>query len=306
MAATLAESLDAFLAHLRDVRRVSPHTLKAYGRDVAELLDWLPDDVPEPGRHQMRRYMVELEERGLAATSVRRKLASMRAFFRYLRDFEARSAPDPSRLVRAPKAPRKLPRVLTESEVDALLGLDFPPDFFGRRDRALLELLYSTGCRVSEAATLRLDAVDEDEGVVRVIGKRNKERLCLLGGPARAAWKAWIPLRAARIRDEQVADCGAAFLNRSARPLSSRWMFETVSRHALRAGIQGRLSPHGLRHSFATHLLDRGADLRTVQELLGHANLTTTEIYTHVSMARLRDVYDRAHPHGSARAAAAK
>ncbi|MBK8976678.1 MAG: tyrosine recombinase [Planctomycetes bacterium] len=296
-----AQPLDRFLAHLRDVRRASPHTLKAYGRDVADFLAWLGDGVPEPGRRQMRAWLLELEERRLKATSIRRKLASVRAFYRYLREFEARDAPDPSRLVRAPRAPRRLPKTLTESEVDALLAQPFPPGFQGSRDRLLLELLYSTGCRVAEAAGLRLGDVDVEDGAVRVFGKGRKERMCLLGGAARTAFEAHLPERRAFLRERKVADCGAVFLNRLGRPLSSRWMLETVAGHARRAGIQTRLTPHGLRHSFATHLLDRGADLRTVQELLGHAHLSTTEIYTHVSMARLREVYDRAHPHGSNR-----
>ncbi len=194
-----------------------------------------------------------------------------------------------------------MPKFLTESEVERLLSVDLGDDFFGTRDKALLEFLYSTGCRVAEAAGTRLRDIELDEGVVHLFGKGRKERLGLLGRAAKDAVDRYLGARSARLREQKAPDPGLLFLNRFGRPLSARWMFETVLRRARAAGIQKRLTPHGLRHSFATHLLDRGADLRTVQELLGHANLVTTEIYTHVSMQRLRQVYDKAHPHGRAR-----
>ena len=296
----LAAHLAAFVAQLRDVKRASPHTVKAYRKDVADFVAGLPPGPAEPGRRELRRWLVQLEEQGLAATSIQRKLASVRAFFRFVRDRRG-ARQDPSRLVRAPKAPRRVPRFLTEAEVDALLGLEFAANFFGARDRAVLELLYSTGCRVAECAGIRLrdlELDDGDGGVVRLFGKGRKERLGLLGGPARRAIAAWLPWRDRRLGERQCPEHGVLFVNHLGGPLSSRWLLELVVRHARRAGIQKRLTPHGLRHSFATHLLDRGADLRTVQELLGHANLVTTEIYTHVTMRRLREVYDRAHPHG--------
>ena len=296
----LARHRQSFVEHLRDVRRASPHTVKAYGRDVDQFLEWFGDAEHEPGRRDLRRYLVELEQRSLVATSIQRKLASLRAFFRYLRDHRGGTS-DPARLVKGPKAPRRIPKFMTESEVTRLLGADFEPDFYGTRDRALLEFLYSTGARVAEAQSTRLREIELDEGVVRVFGKGRKERLCLLGGAARSAIEAHLPLRDQHLRDRGVSDPGHLFLNRLGRPLSSRWMLEAVTRHARRAGIDKHLTPHTLRHSFATHLLDHGADLRAVQELLGHANLVTTEIYTHVSMPRLREVYDRAHPHGKGR-----
>jgi site-specific recombinase XerD len=288
--------LGAFLRELGAVRRLSPHTLRAYRADLEHFLGWLPADCAEPGRLELRRYLVELDQLGLAPTSVQRKLASIRALFRYLRE-RCGIGSDPSRLVRGPKIPARVPRVLSETEVDSLLGLEFGDDFFSRRDRAVLEFLYSTGCRVAEAAAARVVALDLDDGAVRVIGKGRKERLCLLGQPARDALTDYLPTRAALLRARRRTDPGALFLNRLGGPLSSRWLFEIVLRHARRAGLQTRLTPHGLRHSFATHLLDRGADLRTVQEMLGHENLSTTEIYTHVSITRLREAYDRAHPH---------
>lgn len=290
----------SFVEHLRDVRRASPHTVKAYGRDVDQFLEWFGDAGREPSRRDLRRYLVELEQRGLVATSVQRKLASLRAFFRYLRDHRG-VASDPARLVKGPKTPRRIPKFLTEGEVTKLLMATYGDDFYGTRDRALLEFLYSTGARVAEAQATKLREIELDEGVVRVFGKGRKERLCLLGGAARSAIETHLSHRDQHLRDRGATDPGYLFLNRLGRPLSSRWMLETVTRHAKRAGIDKHLTPHTLRHSFATHLLDHGADLRSVQELLGHANLVTTEIYTHVSMPRLREVYDRAHPHGKAR-----
>ena len=299
-AAGLTAQVGAFVAHLRDVRRASPHTLKAYQKDVRDFVAWLPTATIEPNRRDFRRWLVELEEQGLAPASIQRKLASVRAFFRYVRDTRGLQH-DASRLVRAPKAPRRVPRFLTATEVETLLEAPFESDFRGTRDRAILEFLYSTGCRVAECAGTRLGDMDVDEGVVRVLGKGRKERLSLLGSAACDALRDHLPFRAAHVRSRRVPDSGALFLNRLAGPLSARWILEVVARTAVRAGIQKRVTPHGLRHSFATHLLDRGADLRTVQELLGHANLVTTEIYTHVTMRRLREVYDKAHPHGRSR-----
>lgn len=277
---------------------MSPHTLRAYQTDLRDFLAWLPDGGGAPSRLQLRRFLVELEERGLKPATVQRKLAAVRAYHRYLREFEGLDQ-DASKLVRGPKKPRTMPSFLTEAQVESLLGLEFRPDFFGLRDRAILEFLYSTGCRVSEVARVKLSELDLEEGSVIVHGKGRKERLCLLGGPARAALDDYLPARRARLTEQRGGgDPGVLFLNRSATPLSSRWIFETVLQHARRAGIPTRLTPHGLRHSFATHMLQRGADLRTLQEMLGHENLVTTEIYTHVSMRQLREVYDRAHPLG--------
>lgn len=288
----------AFLTNLRDVRDLSPSTVRAYRADLEDFLRWLPATCAMPERLELRRYLAELQQRGLKATTIQRKLATLRAFFRYLREQGIQDT-DPARLVKGPKTPRRIPRFLRVDEVERLLALDFEPTPQGHRDRAILEVLYSTGCRVSEAAGLKLDRLDLREGTVHLLGKGRVERMAILGGKATAAVETYLPARKALLRERQVRDPGNLFLNRFGKPLSARWIFETVVQSARRAGITTRLTPHGLRHSFATHLLDRGADLRTVQELLGHKRLVTTEIYTHVSMARLLEVYDRAHPHGS-------
>lgn len=293
-------ALDDYLHWLRSERRKSAATLRAYGADLRAFADWLATagrDFATASRFDLRRYLVELEQQGLVATSVQRKLASIRGLFRWLRERGA-IAKDPTHQLRGPKSPRRVPRFLTTAEVDLLLAQPFDDSPQGRRDRAILEVLYSTGCRVSECAGMRLAELDLDEGIVRVLGKGQKERLALLGGPARAAIAAWLPARRDLLQQNRRLDPGRLWLNRFGRPLSARWVFQTVVDRARAAGLQAPLTPHGLRHSFATHLLDRGADLRTVQELLGHARLVTTEIYTHVSIGRLRDVYDAAHPHG--------
>lgn len=298
--------LAEYLHHLEHGRRSSAATLRAYGADLRAFTHWLAAagrTIDACTRFELRRYLVELEQQGLVATSVQRKLASLRGLFGFLHR-QGRLAQDPARLLRGPKAPRRVPRFLTPGEVDRLLGQPFDDSPQGHRDRAVLEVLYSTGCRVGECAVLRLPDVDLDEGVVRLFGKGKKQRLALLGGPAREAVQQWLPARRRLIQQNRRADDGALFVNRFGTTLSARWLFQTVVARAKAAGLQSALTPHGLRHSFATHLLDRGADLRTVQELLGHARLVTTEIYTHVSIGRLRDVYDRAHPQGRARAEA--
>lgn len=298
--------LEQYLGWLRSERQKSPATLRAYRTDLLAFASWLDasaGDIASVSRLQLRRYLVELEEQGLKATSVQRKLASLRGMFTWLQQ-EGHIAKDPAKLIKGPKAEKRVPRFLTSPEVDQLLAQPFDDSPQGRRDRAILETLYSTGCRVSECAGMDLQALDLDEGIARVVGKGSKERLAMLGKQALHAIEQWLPKRKDLLRKAQREDDGSLWINRSGTRLSARWIFQTVVARAKQADLQSRLTPHGLRHSFATHLLDRGADLRTVQELLGHARLVTTEIYTHVSIGRLRDVYDQAHPHGRTRPAA--
>lgn len=301
----MADLVADHLHWLRTERRKSAATLRAYGSDLRAFVTWLATTgrtVTSVTRFELRRYLVELEQQGLVAASVQRKLASLRGLFAWLQQ-RGQIEKDPAKLLKGPKAQKRVPRFLTASEVDLLLGQPFDESPQGARDRAILETLYSTGCRVSECAGMVLDQLDLTEGIVRVFGKGQKERLAMLGAPAIAAIEAWLPLRRRMLQDARVTDPGALWLNRYGRPLSARWVFQTVVERAKAAGLQTTLTPHGLRHSFATHLLDRGADLRTVQELLGHARLVTTEIYTHVSIGKLRSVYDHAHPHGRERVA---
>lgn len=296
--ASLASELDEYLRRLSQKRSGSPHTARAYAGDLRRFLAWLPGTVAAPDRLHVRRYVAELGEQGLAPASIQRALAALRGFFGHLHE-KGTLPTDPAKLVRGPKIGRHLPRFLSVAEVDALLAIGFANDFAGKRDRAILEVLYSTGCRVAEVEGMDKKDIDLEAGTVRVTGKGSKQRLALLGKPARDAVLAWLPERARILRELGKADPGNLFLNARGGKLSSRWIFEVVVACSQRAGITARITPHGLRHSFATHLLDRGADLRSVQELLGHARLSTTQVYTHVTMARLREVYDKAHPHGN-------
>jgi integrase/recombinase XerC len=298
----MLDGIDDYLQHIARQRRKSDATQRAYGADLRSFRDWIlttARSLDAIARADLRAWLVHLEQQGLAPTSVQRKLSCVRGLLRWLHR-QGRIAKDPGRLLKGPRAPKRVPRFLTPAEVDLLLRQPFGDSPQGVRDRAILETLYSTGCRVSECAGMSLRSLDLVEGIARVLGKGGKERLALLGKPARAAIAAWLPARAELLLAARRTDPGALWLNRYGRPLSARWVFQTVVDRARAAGLAAPLTPHGLRHSFATHLLDRGADLRTVQELLGHSRLVTTEIYTHVSIGRLRDVYDHAHPLGRA------
>ena len=295
----LRRDIAAFVRHLRDVRDVSAHTLRAYTNDLQAFVDHLDNDpgaAHEPGRLEMRRFLLEMQEQGLAASSSRRRLSAVRSFFRFRREHLGHDN-DPSRSVRGPKLPSRTPRVWPRDAIDKLLSHRFEDDgsFRGARDKAILEFLYSTGCRVSEAASVQMKDIAPERDAVTLRGKGRKQRLGMIGGPARNALQVYLPLRSAHQNQHQHG-ADALWLNQRGGALSARWIFETVRRRAVAAGIDRPLTPHVLRHSFATHLLDAGADLRAVQELLGHEHLSTTEIYTHVSIQRLREAYRRAHP----------
>jgi integrase/recombinase XerC len=289
-------SVRAFLHHLQAERRRSVHTVRSYEHDLGLYCRFLREAFGEeadptgadPGR--LRRYSAWLSGQGYAPATVARRLASLRSFFRYLRRNGVVSS-DPSASLRNPKQPRRLPRLLSINEVirllDAIPG-DDPPSV---RDRAMLETLYGGGLRVSELVGLNLDDLDFDQDLVRVRGKGRRERLCPIGEMAAHWLKRWISLRKPEIAGEK-----AVFLNQRGTRLSSRSVGRLLEAHLQRAGLATAASPHTLRHSFATHLLDRGADLRSVQELLGHRKLTTTQIYLHVTPERLLDIYQKAHP----------
>jgi integrase/recombinase XerC len=289
-------SVRAYLHHLKAERRRSAHTIRSYQHDldmycgyVSEVFGEEADPAcADPAR--LRRYSAWLSGRGYAATTVARRLASLRSYFRYLRRNGLVSS-DPAVSLRNPKQPRRLPRLLCVNDVirllDAIPG-DTPPSV---RDRAMLETLYGGGLRVSELVGLNLDDLDFDQELVRVRGKGRRERLCPIGEMAARWLKGWLSLRKPQSTGEK-----AVFLNQRGSRLSSRSVGRLLEAHLQRAGLASAASPHTLRHSFATHLLDRGADLRSVQELLGHRQLTTTQIYLHVTPERLLDTYQRAHP----------
>ncbi len=289
-------SVRAYLHHLKAERRRSAHTVRSYQHDLDMYCGYVREVFGEEADSacsdpvRLRRYSAWLAGKGYAATTVARRLASLRSYFRYLRR-NGLVLSDPAASLRNPKQPRRLPRLLCVNDVirllDAIAG-DTPASV---RDRAMLETLYGGGLRVSELVGLNLDDLDFDQELVRVRGKGRRERLCPIGEMAARWLKGWISLRKPESAGEK-----AVFLNQRGSRLSSRSVGRLLEAHLLKAGLASAASPHTLRHSFATHLLDRGADLRSVQELLGHRNLTTTQIYLHVTPERLLDSYQRAHP----------
>lgn len=296
-AAPLEALVDRFLARLDATRGASPHTLRAYGKDLADFVGFAhARGLREPAELEprtLRLYLAELEEQGLAKASVARKLSAVRSFLKAL-VADGHLAASPALGLRRRRGARRLPGVLSESEVSALLAAPDVATPKGRRDRALLEVLYSAGTRAAETVGLDRAHLDLGAGVGRVLGKGGKERLIALGSFAQRALAEYLTDPA---RPRPTARAGdAVFLNQRGGRLTTRGLEDVVHACVLRAGLVRHATPHTLRHSFATHLLDRGADLRSVQELLGHAHLTTTQIYTHVSIERLREVYERAHP----------
>ena len=293
-------ALDGFLIELRDAQGAAPATVAAYASDLQQCARFLHEqglaacwgEVRPP---HVRRFLAHLHAAGCARTSIARKLSALRALYRYL-GARQQVTSNPTVGISAPRRPRKLPRFLYREDVEKLLAAPDSSTPLGLRDRALLEVLYATGLRVSELASL---TVEQARGAaeLRVVGKGGKERLVLLGGPAQQAIERYLdrarPELAAR---RPGAPCDRLFLNHRGGPLTDRSIRRVVHRHLLRACAQHDIGPHALRHTFATHLLEAGADLRAVQELLGHSSLSTTQIYTHVTRQRLREVYDQAHP----------
>lgn len=296
----LAE-VDAFRHYLEVVRRMSPHTLKGYQEDLLQLAQFLErEQVPgwdAVDHRHLRRFLGELQQQGYARRSIARKLAAARSFFRFLCRDRGLTA-NPAAGLFTPKLERRLPRCLRPAEIERLLEAPDRSTPLGLRDAALLETLYSTGMRVSELVSLT-EADVVRGGSLRVIGKGNKERAVFLGRAAREAIADYLAGSRPRLlaaRRRVGATPAALFLNKNGTPLSDRSVRALVERYVAEAALDSGLTPHSLRHSFATHLLENGADLRAVQELLGHASLATTQIYTHLSRERIRAVYDSAHP----------
>jgi integrase/recombinase XerC len=297
-----ADAVSRFLAFLADQRRASPQTLRAYASDLEQFGAYLAAEHkgrPAPGPEgidalAVRGFVASLSRAGLRKTSVARKLAAVRSFLKHaVRD--GRIEASPAAAIPSPKLPKQLPRNLTVDEMFALLDRIPADDLAGLRDRAVLEMLYATGLRVGELVSLRLDNVDLAAGLVRVVGKGGKERVVPFGSKATAALRAW--LSASRvIRRGGDGSSEPVFLNLRGGPLTDRSVRRVLDRRLGEAAVLGHYSPHALRHSFATHMLGSGAELRAIQELLGHASLSTTQRYTHVDADALMRVYDRAHP----------
>jgi integrase/recombinase XerC len=286
----------SFIDHLRQERNASPHTVRSYSDDLAQFMNHLTEaegEGADPARVDSRRlrgYAAWMSGQGLSPSTIARRLASLRSFYRFLRRLGG-VATDPAGGLRNPKQPKRLPNPLRTDEVVRLLQA-IPADHpFDIRDRAMFETLYGGGLRVSELVGLDLSDLDLDRGLVLVRGKGRRERLCPVGREAVTWVGRWLPLRQAAKGDEP-----AVFLNRYGTRLSTRSVGRLFEERMTGLDLDPGSSPHTLRHSFATHLLDRGADLRSVQELLGHRRLTTTQIYTHVTRERILDVYKESHP----------
>jgi site-specific recombinase XerD len=301
----------AFLAAL-EARDASVHTRRAYGTAVAQYLDWL-DQVEgvswsRPPRRTLRAYLAELDGRGLSRSTISSRVASLRSFYRFARR-QGWVDGDPWAAIVTPRRSSRLPRVLAVEEVERLLDVipgsaghavagawrEALPEALEMRDRAIVECAYAAGLRISEIAGARLPDVDLARGEIRVLGKGRKERLGMLGAPARDALDVYLRLGRPVLATADGAD-DALFLSSRGLALSTRGVRMRIDLLVRRAGLPERTTPHTLRHSFATHMLEGGADLRIVQELLGHASLSTTQIYTHVSPGRLRSSYRAAHP----------
>lgn len=294
--------VEEYLAYLETVRGLAPRTVQVYRRDLAKYLEFLAGrDLDEADASDIREFAGRLVMENLAVASINRLLSAIRGFYRYRMKFHAHEK-NPAADIENMPAGRTLPRFLFEDEAAALLDGIEGSDFQDVRDRALLEVLYSTGCRVGEVCGLRVHGIERASGSARVKGKGSKERVVFFCNSALAAIDRYLPYRAALLRRRGIEDHDMLFVNARGTPLGVRGIEKIVERRRLAAGLRTRATPHTFRHSFATHLVAAGADMRMVQEMLGHSSISTTQVYAHVDMERLRNVYEKAHPHGGRRA----
>jgi integrase/recombinase XerD len=291
--------LDSFLQYLRAECGMSPNTLAAYGTDLRQFFEWLDErgsrSVAAVNLKLLAEYLEHLRDRNLAVTTIARRLVSLKMFFRYLvlDGVLPQSSVD---LLSSPKLWQYLPTVLSPETVDRLLAAPCAEDSYPLRDRALLAVMYATGCRASEVANLRVQDVRLKENYCRCTGKGNKERIVGLNPVAVAALEAYLQHERPRLVGSRDAD--ALFVTRSGRVFNRVVVWLLVKKYAARVGIAKKVSPHTLRHSFATHMLAGGAEIRALQELLGHASIRTTQVYTHVEHSRLKAVHAKCHPRG--------
>ncbi|MHC9061904.1 tyrosine recombinase XerC [Nitrospira sp. CMX1] len=296
----MEDAIKAFVMYLQVERNASPETIRNYRSDLQQLTGFLRSTkkgassirVDSISSDEIRAHLHSLDRQGKKAASLARKLASLRSFFRFLLR-EALVKTDPTETLRSPRLPKHLPRVLTKDDAAALMTFPSEPSPLSLRDRALLETMYSTGARVSEVVGINLNDLDEADGLVSLKGKGRKERLVPIGDVALQAIREYRTSLKPTPRNRHPSS--PMFLNHRGGRLTTRSVAYMVARYSGRL-VGGAVSPHALRHSYATHLLDEGADLRSIQELLGHASLSTTQKYTHVAIDQLLAVYDRAHP----------
>jgi integrase/recombinase XerC len=286
----MEQQLTSYMNHLASEKDASQYTLRNYRREIGEFIDFLQRKSithwEKVDKDIVREYLTWLNEESYAKASVARRLSELRSFCRYLIREKALTT-NPFESVSAPKVPKRMPRFLTSEEVKNLLSAPDPSDPQGMRDRAMLELLYAAGMRVSELANLNLADVENSKAQIKVMGKGNKERFVLIGKPAMRAVMSYIREGRPKLIGKKTSN--AIFLNRFGGRLTVRSVQMTLAKYALKAGIKGEVTPHVLRHTFATHLLEGGADLRAVQELLGHESLSTTQIYTHFNQSKAKD-----------------
>ena len=305
---SMEQLIEQFLEHLRYERNVSAHTLRNYASDLEQFLNHLSPADPKSGKRKLpevkdvdhltiREWLAVLHSDQRKKSSIARKLAALRTFFQFLVR-EGLLESNPAKLVSTPRQEKKLPKHLSIEEAIRFIESPDQNTDLGKRDRAMLELMYATGIRVAELTTLNLADIDFRNQLIRVTGKRRKQRIVPFGDPAREAIKSYLEVRDNFLFNSPVSkrDDEAVFLNYQGTRITTRSVGRMVEKYIKICAGMHAISPHALRHSFATHLLDSGADLRDIQELLGHARLSTTQVYTHVSMEKLVEVYDKAHP----------
>jgi integrase/recombinase XerC len=295
------EHVQAFLDYLRLERNASAHTVKAYAEDLVALETFLVNNqastkpnINDLTTIRLRGYLAHLHDLRLSKRTIARRLSSLRSFLKHLRR-KGLVQKDPALGLRTPKQRSQLPSVLDQKQVEQLLSVPDVLSRLGKRDRAVLETFYSTGMRVSELVGININDVELNSGTVIVRGKGKRERIAVLGSIAVDTICDWLDVRGKVSRGSRL-DRVAVFLNHLGGRISTRSVGRILAKHLKLSGITSQASPHTMRHSFATHMLDRGADIRSVQELLGHRSLSTTQIYTHVSSQRMREVYEKAHP----------
>lgn len=300
----MRQAVDRFLRYMVVERNASSLTVKSYREDLESLLDYFADhdgSLPSVDRmtpRDLRHYVAAMHDAGYAKTSIARRLASLRSFFRFAQR-EGLTEQNPAKPLRNPRAGRKLPHFLSSDEISQLLAAPAGNGAFERRDRAILETMYSAGLRVSETVGLNDEDLGMDEGLARIRGKGRKERLAPLGRYAIQALQDWLPVRKLA-GGERPGPLSPVFVNKFGKRLTTRSVARMLEKYLKLTGLDLRTSPHTLRHSFATHLLNHGADIRSVQELLGHKSLGTTQIYTHVNTADLQATYQKSHPRSRA------
>lgn len=287
--------LDQFINYLRIERGLAKNTVESYSRDLLRFSKFLEDQGVSPlgvSRDQIAQY-ITLLGKDLAARSVARNISAIKSFFRFLVS-EGRIEDNPARLIETPRTSLRLPEVLTQEEIERLLAQPNENVSRGRRDRAMLECLYATGLRVSELVNLKISDVNLEAGYLRTLGKGSKERLVPIGDTALEAIKDYLSDGRPDFTKGRISPY--VFLSSRCHPLSRQGFWKIIKKYGLKAGIKKRISPHSIRHSFATHLIGAGADLRSVQVMLGHEDISTTQIYTHVSREHLKKVHEKYHP----------